>query len=82
MVGWHHRLHGHESEQLLEISEGPGSLVSYSPWGRKELDTTERPNNSSNDLVYAKALSECQNFSDTPHRPSLDFVACFLAAVP
>ena len=27
MVGWHHRLNGHEFEQTLEDSEGQGSLV-------------------------------------------------------
>ena len=27
---------------LLGKSNGPRSLVSYSPWGREELDTTER----------------------------------------
>ena len=26
---------------LLGESHGPRSLVGYSPWGRKELDTTE-----------------------------------------
>ena len=41
MVGWHHRLDGHEFEQILGDSEGQESLVSCSPWGRKELDTTE-----------------------------------------
>ena len=41
MVGWHHGLNGHESEQALGDSEGPGSLACCSPWGRKELDTTE-----------------------------------------
>ena len=44
MVGWHHGLNGHESEQALGDSEGPGSLACCSPWGRKELDTTERLN--------------------------------------
>ena len=33
MVGWHHWLNGHESEQTLEDSEGQGSLASCSPWG-------------------------------------------------
>ena len=33
MVGWHHRLNGHESEQILEDSEGQGCLVCCSPWG-------------------------------------------------
>ena len=41
MVGWHHRLNGHESEQTLGDSEGQGSLACCSPWGHKELDTTE-----------------------------------------
>ena len=40
MVGWHHRLDGHELGQTLEDSEGQGSLVCYSPWGCKESDTT------------------------------------------
>ena len=36
MVGWYH--------QMMDMSlskEGQGSLVCCSPWGRKELDTTE-----------------------------------------
>ena len=42
MVGRHHQLNGHEFEQTLGDGEGQGSLVSCSPWGRKELDTTEQ----------------------------------------
>ena len=45
MVGWHHRLNGHEFEQAPGDSEGQGSLACCSPWGHKELDTTERLNN-------------------------------------
>ena len=41
MVGWHHRLNGHEFEQALGVGDGQGSLTYYSPWGCKELDTTE-----------------------------------------
>ena len=41
MVVWHHWLNGHEFEQALGIGDGQGSLVCCSPWGRKELDTTE-----------------------------------------
>ena len=44
MVGWHHRLDGHEFEQALGDGEGQGSLTCCSPWGRKELDTTEQLN--------------------------------------
>ena len=46
MVGWHHRLNGDEFEQTLEDGEGQGSLACCSPWGCKDLDTTERLNNS------------------------------------
>ena len=45
MVGWHHQLNGHEFEQALGDVEGQGSLVCYSPWGRKVSDMTERLNN-------------------------------------
>ena len=41
MVGWHHRLNGHEFEQTPRNSEGQGSLACCSPWGCKESDTTE-----------------------------------------
>ena len=42
MVGWHHRLNGHEFEQAPEDGEGYGNLVCCSPWGCKESDTNER----------------------------------------
>ena len=44
MVGWHHRLNGHEFEQALGVGDGQGSLAYYSPWGCKESDMTERLN--------------------------------------
>ena len=44
MVGWHHWVNGHESEQTLGGSEGQGSLACCSPWGLKESDTTEQLN--------------------------------------
>ena len=46
MVGWHHRLNGHEFEQALGDGEGQRSLACYSPRGRKELDVTQRLNNN------------------------------------
>ena len=33
MVGWCHRLNGHELEQTEGDSEGQGSLVCHSSWG-------------------------------------------------
>ena len=44
VVGWHHRLNGHEFEQTLGDSERQGSLACCSPWGCKELDMTKRLN--------------------------------------
>ena len=36
MAGWHHRLNGHEFEQIPGDGEGQGRLACCSPWGRKE----------------------------------------------
>ena len=44
MIGWHHRLSGHEFEQTLGVGDGQGSLVCCSPWNHKELDMTEQLN--------------------------------------
>ena len=46
MVGWHHRLNGHEFEQAPGVGDGQGGLACCSSWGHKELDTTERLNNN------------------------------------
>ena len=42
VVGWHHQLDEHEFEWALGDGNGQGGLVCCSPWGHKELDTTER----------------------------------------
>ena len=39
MVGWHHRLNGHEFERALGDGEGQGSLTCFSTRGCKKLDT-------------------------------------------
>ena len=42
MVGWHHQLKGHETEQTPGDGDGcQGSSVCCSPWGRKESDSTQ-----------------------------------------
>ena len=41
MVGWHHWLNGHELEQIPRDDE-----QGCSPWGHKELDTTEQLNSN------------------------------------
>ena len=44
MAGWHCQLNGHEFEQAPGVVDGQGSLVCYSPWGRKESDMAEQLN--------------------------------------
>ena len=51
MVGWHHRLNGHEFEQAPGIGDGQGNLACYIPWGHKESDVTEWQNNKYS-LIY------------------------------
>ena len=41
MVGWHHRVNGYELEQAQGDGKGQGSLVSCSPWGRKDSDMAQ-----------------------------------------
>ena len=55
MVGWHHRLNGHEFEQAPGDAEGQGGLACCGPWGRREWDTTEPLNNMGN-------FAECELF--------------------
>ena len=42
MVGWHHRLDGHEFEQALGLGDGQGSLSCLQSMGSLGSDTTER----------------------------------------
>jgi len=37
-------LNRHEFEQAPVVGDGQGSLACCSPWGHKELDTTEQQN--------------------------------------
>ena len=57
MVGGHHWRDGHEFEQAPGVGDGQGSLECCSPWGRKESDTTEQPNNNK------------KTIQDITHRP-------------
>ena len=42
MVGWHHRLYGHEFVQTLGAGNGQGSQACCGPWDHKESDMTEQ----------------------------------------
>ena len=35
MVGWHHRLDGHEFEKAPGVSDGQGNLACCNSWGLK-----------------------------------------------
>ena len=41
LVRWHHQLSVHEFQQTLGVGDGQGGLTGCSPWGHKELNTTE-----------------------------------------
>ena len=41
MLGWYHRLDGHEFEQAPGDGDGQGSLACCGPWGCKESNTPE-----------------------------------------
>ena len=63
MVAEHHQLTGRESEQTPGDHEAQRSPACYSPWGRKESNTTERLDNTrgrvciwSHDEVGGQAL--------------------------
>ena len=44
MVGWLHRLDGHEFGWTLGVGDVQGGLACCDSWGRKELDTNEELN--------------------------------------
>ena len=41
MVGWHHRLNGHQFGWTPGVGDRQGGLAYCGSWGHKELDTTE-----------------------------------------
>ena len=51
-VGWHHRLNVHEFEQTPGDSEGQGSLVRCSPWGRRVRNDLETKRQRSMELSH------------------------------
>ena len=61
MLGWHHRLNGHELGQTPGDDEGQGGLVCCNPWSRKELDTTWQLNNNNK---LAKVIEKRTDLGD------------------
>ena len=69
VVGWHHRLNGHEVEQAPGVGDGQGSLVCCSPWGTKQSDTTEPLN-----------LTELKGSFISRYEPLIEYTICKLTA--
>ena len=72
MVGWHHRLNGHELVQTLGDGEGQRGLACCSPYSCKESDTTWQLNNMPFLTAESGLLQRCQcPFKNIqPFRPS------------
>ena len=67
MVGWHHRLDGHEFEQAPAVGDGPGSLACCSPCGHKESDTTERLDQTESLLPVLSSFLPSSQLYSGPH---------------
>ena len=52
IVGWHHWLDRHESEQALGVGDEQGGLAYCISWGHRELDMTEQLNWTDTVLVF------------------------------
>ena len=58
MVGWHHRLGGHDFEQTPGAGDGQGGLACCSAWGHKESDMTERLSRTERSVLRLKPPTE------------------------
>ena len=72
MVGWSHRLNGHEFEQTLGDGDGQGSLPCCSPSSRKESNTTERLNNRDKNKSPGSHSTRCWKPQSPGGRCGLD----------
>ena len=64
MVGWHHRLNGHEFGLTPGVGDGQGGLVCCGSWGHKESDMTERLNWT--ELNWTRSLIKYRFLNPTP----------------
>ena len=69
IVRQHHQLNGHEFEQAPGDGQGQGSQVCCSPWGHKELDTTEQLNWTP---FLCVICIHCVHFHKVPLSPKRD----------
>ena len=69
MVGWHHRLNGHEFELAPGDSEGQGSLACCSPWSRKKSDMTEQLNKNKSVICLGVSIIKISSLRFMQHIP-------------
>ena len=63
MVGWHHRLNGHEFEPTLGDAEGQESLECRSLWSCRVGRTEQRQHSiSSKIFLKSRSLSDDSNY--------------------
>ena len=62
MVGQHHCLNGRGLKQAPGVGDGQGILVCCTPWGHKELDTTETELKA---VIRYYNLKSCHRYTDT-----------------
>ena len=67
MVGWHHRLDGHEFEHAPGDGERQGNPLCSSPWGCNGSDTIEQLNNNN---ISSMKISQDQVSFIHPCSPS------------
>ena len=75
MVGWYHRLNGHEFEKAPGVGDGQGDLAGCSPWGRKKSDITERLNRKTSLQDFKHILTRVGDECNCP------MVSTFLSAI-
>ena len=80
MVGWHHQLNRHESEQTLGDTGGEKSLECYSPWGHKTRTQLSDWTTITTILGWPKILfrfgKSRMNFVGNPTQSALKLVLC------
>ena len=52
IVGWHHRLNGHEFRWTLGVGDGQGGLACCNSWGRTESDMTDETQQQQQQCIY------------------------------
>ena len=78
MVGWHHRLNGHEFEQPPEDGEGQGSLACCNPDMTEQMNWTEL--NHHKHLLYAAPFIPIPPSSLILHKENniIEYIFCDL----